>query len=72
MMIIYVYRGTEIASPRPRQAAPSRVKGTPRPRQGATRKKRTTDALKGSPWSSFWVYLTPFFAALALIFHQTY
>ena len=30
-MIIYVYRGTEIASPRPRQG---RAKAAPRPRQG--------------------------------------
>ena len=66
-MIIYVYRGTEIASPRPRQgqakAAPrprqDRGKAAPRPRQGATRKKRTSDAPKGSPQSSYWSYWAP-------------
>ena len=57
MMIIYVYRGTEIASPRPRQGY---AKAASRPRQGATRKKRTTDAPKGSPQSSYWSYWAPF------------
>ena len=35
-MIIYVYRGTEIASPRPRQG---QAKAAPRPRQGRVKAK---------------------------------
>ena len=65
MMLTYVHRGTEIASPRPRQGRAKAkprvrqglVKASSRPRQGATRKKWTTDAPKGSPRSSFWGYL---------------
>ena len=62
-MIIYVYRGTEIASPRPRQgrakAAPRPRHAASRPRQGPTRKKRTTDVPKGHPRCSCWGYLKP-------------
>ena len=47
------------AKAKPRQSQ-GRVKAKPRPRQGATRKKRTTDAPKGSPQSSYWSYWAPF------------
>ena len=62
-------QGRAKAKPRPSQG---RAKASSRPRQGATRKKRTTDAPKGSPHSSFWDYLTPILQLLALIFHKIF
>ena len=44
----------------PKLLRQGRAKAKPRPRQGATRKKRTTDAPKGSPKSSYWSYWAPF------------
>ena len=73
-MIIYVYRGTEIASPRPRQG---RVKAASRPSQGQAKaasrcytEKTDYRRPQRAPRSSFWELLEANFAALASILHS--